>query len=42
MPRFCEVIRADGLNDVLNKAAGSRGDPGHPHMGKEAADLAKI
>ena len=41
MPRFCEVIRADGLNDVLNKAAGSRGDPGHPHMGKEAADLAK-
>ena len=41
MPRFCEVSRADGLNDVLNEAAGSRGDLGHPRMGKEAADLAK-
>jgi hypothetical protein len=26
---------------VLNEAAGSRRDPGYPHMGKEAADLAK-
>jgi len=42
MHRFGAAWRADGLNDVLNKAAGSRGDPGHPHMGKEAADLAKI
>ena len=35
------VSRADGSNDVLNEGAGSRGDLGHPHMGKEAADLAK-
>jgi hypothetical protein len=41
MPRFCEVSRADGLNDVLDEAAGSRGDPGHPYMGKEEADLPK-
>ena len=31
MPRFCEVSRADGLSDVLDEAAGSRGDPGHPY-----------
>jgi hypothetical protein len=41
MRRFCEVRRADGLNDVLNEAAGSRGDPGYLYMGKEEADLAK-
>jgi hypothetical protein len=41
MRRFCEVSRADGLNDVLNEAAGSRGDHGPPRMGKEEADLAK-
>jgi hypothetical protein len=35
------VSHADGLNDVLNEAAGSRGDPGHPSMGKVAAYLAK-
>ena len=41
MPRFCAVTRADGLNDVLDEAAGSRGDPGQPYMGKEEADLAR-
>jgi hypothetical protein len=41
MRRFCKVSRADGLNDVLNEAAGSRGDPGHPYMDKEAGELAR-
>ena len=26
---------------MLNEAAGSRGDPGHPYMDKEEADLAR-
>ena len=41
MPRSCEVSRADGLNDVLDEAAGSRGDPGHPYMGEVEANQAK-